>query len=219
MFLPANDMRDTHQLVVDDHRHVIRRETVAFLDDKIAQLRRLDAHLPANLVFNDNGFFPWNGKPHRYGAPAGFGSFNIGRGRVLIGTRIQIVSLFLLGPQPHFRQFFRRIKTAIGLLLIDKLLDVFIVDIPPLGLMIRRVRTADIRALVPVDPQPFQVFEYLIGRGSGIALHVRIFNAQQELAARLASQKPVKQSRPGAPNMEIAGRRRCKPCYDHKKPL
>jgi hypothetical protein len=46
-FLGANDVRDPHQMVVDDVGQVIGRESVALQEDLVVHLRPLEADLAA----------------------------------------------------------------------------------------------------------------------------------------------------------------------------
>src|SRR5690606_30308060 len=59
--------------------------------------------------------------------------------------------------------------------------------------------------LIPVDPEPAQPLQNHIHRLLRIALSIRIFNPQNKLTARMPCIKPVKERRPGSPNMEVAG--------------
>ena len=85
------------------------------------------------------------------------------------------------------------------------------IAIEPLRLEIRRVRAADLRALVPIDPQPAQAIEDA-GDHLGLrALDVGVFDAQDERAAVTAGIQPVEESGARAADMQVAGGRRGEP--------
>src|SRR5437867_415045 len=63
------------------------------------------------------------------------------------------------------------------------------------------------RPFVPVDPQPLQGADDLLGMMLPRALDVRIFNAQQHFAAMAAGMEQVENRGAGAADMQVAGRR------------
>jgi hypothetical protein len=76
-------------------------------------------------------------------------------------------------------------------------------------LTIRRVRPTDIRAFVPIQPEPFQVGDELIFETDFAAFDIRVFNAQHHGAAVPPREEPVEQSRACVTDVEMTrGRRR-----------
>ncbi len=91
--------------------------------------------------------------------------------------------------------------------LADQLIRILPVDLATFALPIRAVRTANVRALVPLDTQPAQGIENLLLGLSGRAQLVGVFDAQDELATVLASEAQVEQCDVGGADMRVAGRR------------
>ena len=89
------------------------------------------------------------------------------------------------------------------------------VAIEALGLEVRRVRSADVRPLVPVEAEPAQAVhdsrDHLPRRTFGVG----VLDAQHERAAVPAGIQPVEQRRAGAADVQVAGGRRGKADADH----
>src|SRR5271157_3306860 len=84
------------------------------------------------------------------------------------------------------------------------------VDREAVALTIRRIRAADVRALIPVDPKPFQVFQQLMFIARLAALEVSVLDAQNHGAACLAGKQPVIESGAGVADVQLPGGRRRK---------
>jgi hypothetical protein len=70
------------------------------------------------------------------------------------------------------------------------------------------VRAADLGALVPVQPEPAEVFEELLVRGGDVAGLVGVLDADDELAAQSFGKEVAEQRRAGAADVEVPGGRR-----------
>ena len=81
----------------------------------------------------------------------------------------------------------------------------------PLRLKVRRVRTGHHRPLVPVEAEPAQAVENALDHRLRRPLDVGVLDAQHEHAAMPARKQPVEQRRPGAADVQVAGRRRREP--------
>ena len=77
------------------------------------------------------------------------------------------------------------------------------------------MRAADIRSLVPVEPQPAQAVDDARHHVPRRALGVGVFDAEHERAAVPAGEQPVEERRARAADVEIAGGRRRKTNADH----
>ncbi len=203
MFLPTNNVCNLHQVIINHTRKVIRRKPVTFLYDKITYFSRRKCNFPAYHVLNHNRLIRINSKPHRHRPTLCFGLFNIALVGQLFGTPVQKTFLFRYRFLTHHLQLFCCLKTVIRLSLIDKLPCVFIVDIFPLRLQIRPVRTANFRPLVPVNPKPTQVIYHLLHSCGRIALGIGIFDSKNKDPTHPPGEKPVKQSCPGSTHMQI----------------
>src|SRR6202044_111981 len=59
------------------------------------------------------------------------------------------------------------------------------------------------RPLVPFNPQPLQRHQYSVHQLGLVALHVRVFHAQQQSPALVFREKPVEQSSAGSADVQI----------------
>ena len=85
------------------------------------------------------------------------------------------------------------------------------VDLTALGLHVRSVGTADLRALVPVQPEPGErVHQPSVGLGQ-VATGVGVLDPQHEGAAVVPSEHPVEQRAADVADVQVAGRRRGEP--------
>ena len=62
-------------------------------------------------------------------------------------------------------------------------------------------------AFVPVESEPAQAVQDAVDQFGAVAIHVGVFDSQNEGAAQVAGKEPVEQRRAGATDMQIAGRR------------
>ena len=97
---------------------------------------------------------------------------------------------------------------VVGVAVLEQPLDVGPVGVEPLGLAVGRERAADVRALVPVQPEPAQGVEDLLLGVLAEARAVGVLDAQDELAALLAHEGEVEQRHVGRADVRVAGRRR-----------
>ena len=83
-------------------------------------------------------------------------------------------------------------------------------------LAIAVVRAADVRAFVPVDSEPAQVGEQFVHARIVRARLVRILDAQDEAAARLAGRQEVEQRRARVAQVQQARGARGKACDERR---
>ena len=105
----------------------------------------------------------------------------------------------------------RRAEAVVRAAARDEIARRLAIELEPLGLPVRRVRPADVRALVPVEAEPAQVVE---NRCLGLArrsLGVGVLDAQDERAAVAAREQPVEQRRARVADVQLAGRTRREP--------
>jgi len=110
----------------------------------------------------------------------------------------------------------RRAEAAIGFARGEELFGVRGVEVKPLGLAVGAVSAlaglAGIAgAFVPVEAHPAQVFHELGFIAGFRALHVRVFNAEQEIAPGAAGKEPVVKGGTRIADMEQPGGGRSKP--------
>ncbi len=206
MLLAADDMGYTHQLIIDDARKAVRRESITFLYDKIAYFTGCKPDLAANNIVNHKRLVSADGKTYRYRPALSPHLLSDAVSGEFLGTGINEAFLLCLGLLAHSAKLVWSIETIIGLFLIEKLSYIFIVNLPPLGLQIRTIRAANLRPLIPFDAQPAKVLHYLPNGGRRIAFLVRILDTQNKFSAHPPGQEPVKKGGSGTANMQVTCR-------------
>src|SRR5690606_14479489 len=115
----------------------------------------------------------------------------------------------LMGPKRV--ETLARAKAAIRLPAVDEGLDLARVDLETLRLPVGAMWTTHVGSLVPVETEPAQSRQDRGLRRRGRPLLIGVFDAQDELAAVLASEGVVEQADVGRAHMGVARRARCDP--------
>ena len=105
---------------------------------------------------------------------------------------------------PHLRDALPRAEAGISLLTGDQLIGDPAVDIQALRLLVRTMGAAAVGAFVPVEPEPA---EGLVKGTLGfrvVALLVRVFQPEDELAPVMAGKQPVVERRADIAHVGLA---------------
>ena len=204
-FVPAHDVGDRHQVVVYHVCQVVGRPTVAFEQDSILQSGVVEGDVPANGIVKR--YLPGlgHGQANHPRPSVSFTSGSFLRRQVAAATVVAGVLLASDLGRAHVLQFRRRAVAAIGFALFLQPVGPMSVDIQPFGLEIRAIGAADLRAFVPIQPEPAQTGED-VGQGVGYeTAAVGVLDAEDELAAGVAGVEPVEEGRAGAADVQVAG--------------
>ncbi|SKX94579.1 Uncharacterised protein [Mycobacteroides abscessus subsp. abscessus] len=101
-----------------------------------------------------------------------------------------------------------RRERLVGLTRVEELLDDVLVDAATLRLSIRRVRAPDLRALVPVEPEPAEGLEDGVVGFLAVARGVGVFDPEDEGALVMTRLGEVEQRGPHHSDVRCARRRR-----------
>src|SRR5882672_707366 len=104
-------------------------------------------------------------------------------------------------------QSFGRAVAVVRVTARDQLFRHRAIAIEPLGLKVRRVRTVDLRPLVPVESQPPQAIENPFDHVVRRPLDVRILDAQHEHPAQTTGEEPVEERGTRPADVQIPGGR------------
>ena len=196
-------MTDLHQMIVDDHREVVRREPVGFEEDLVVDVRVVEAHVAANVVLPFRHAFRHE-QPHHCGHAVRAFLRNLRLSRQaapVVARRLRPCALRIA----HRRQPRRGARAPVRIAAGDESVRVLAVDGDAQRLDVWIVRTADLGALTPVEPQPAQRLEdERLGSGD-VALLVGVLDSQDEVAAGVARGEPCEERRPNRPEVEGAG--------------
>jgi hypothetical protein len=205
MLLGADDMGDLHRHVIDDAREVIKRRAVGALDDVVLLADPLEFDIAADEIAEDERPIVRHIKADDAFAAFGFETALVG-GHVGHPTAaVDERTLFGFGGGTLGLNLVGRGVIAIGEAASQEFVDGLLIARPPLRLIVGRVRTADVRAFVPIDAQPAEAVQDRGERFVDVSLRVGVVDPQNELAAVPAGEQPVEERRAHAADVQIAG--------------
>ena len=208
--LAANDVRDLHQVVVDDVREVIRGQRIGrFVEYLVVQRRGVDLHVPADQVVHRYGFVlghPEADDPLVAAVDAGtnlLGRKGQRRGELLAhGIIVSERFAAAFGLLAQCVELLGRIERVVGPSRLDELQGVFEVDFAPFALTVGSMGAADTDAFVDLDAAPLQRFENVLLGSRYETLRVGILDAQDHRSAVLTGEKVVVERRTDAADMQ-----------------
>ena len=203
MLLAAADEGDLHLVVVDDAAEVVERDAVGAQHHEVVEIVVRLGDAPDDEIVERVGAAAARHLEAHHRRLAGRRVCALAAQAVVLPARI------LRSGAPRV-QLLLRAEAAVGLTGGDQLRAVLRVRGQPLGLEVGRVRSADLRALIPVEPEPLEPIENRLHRLRRGALLIRVFHAQHERAAVAPSVQPVEQGGPGAADVQVTRGRRSK---------
>src|SRR5947209_10722208 len=90
-------------------------------------------------------------------------------------------------------QLFRAAKAKVCLVFLEQALGITMVEAHAIALAVGSECSANIRAFIPVDPQPAQVLQQLSFKTRLAALYIGVLDAQNMRTFLLASEEPIEQ--------------------------
>ena len=204
----ADDVRDEHQVVVDDVGQVVGGQVVGRLvEHLVVENRRVDGHLAADEVIDYHVFARFNLEPHHVLGAVGnepvdlffahrerVAHLHAGRGVVL-----EVGYFVTFGIELG-----RSVESDVGFAGFEQLVYVFAIDLFAFRLAIRAVVAAVAHPFVEVDAQPFEGFDD-VGLGSRYEpLGVGIFDAENHVAVVLLGKQIVIESGTDSANVQGA---------------
>ena len=111
---------------------------------------------------------------------------------------------------PFLLKFFGPRVIAIGESPLQQFVDRCLILVVSLRLVVRPVRPADSRSLIPVDSEPFQAVQDRLERFFDIPRLVSVVNPQNEFPAVFLGEQVAEERRADPSDMEVAGRARGK---------
>ena len=202
--LGAQHVADLHQVVVHDHGQVVSRQAVGLEQHGILQLLVLGDDVAADQVVKGGAARFRYGQAHHGGSPLGL---ELG---ALLGSERAVLSIVAAGQAALLQrladggQLLRRLVGAIGVVAGEQSLGVLLVQFPALALHVGPVWAANVRPLVPIQPQPAQAADQIVQALGVETLLVGVLDAQNKLTVRVARQQPGKERRAQATQMEKA---------------
>jgi hypothetical protein len=201
----AHHVRDAHGEVVDHAREVVERNAVPTQEHEVLHLAVGDLDRSAHQI-----------GPARAALLGRAKADHVGLAGITVATpapRALEHEAFGLAALRHESGAGRLLvlgagEAAVGVARSQQLVSERTVERESLGLTVRAERTVHVGPLVPGQSRPAHAVEDGGHSFGGVALLVRVFDAQDELAAVLARKKPAVQGRPDATDVQVASRRR-----------
>src|SRR5262249_25089689 len=194
-----------------DDRVVVGGVAVGADDHGIADDLALKAHLAADRVGEDDVVLVGHAKADRRTLASGHprGGLRLRQpaaGAGVVGRASGRQGLLTLGLELRGRT-----EAVIRLVRSQQLGGVRRVEMQPLRLPVRTMRTVDVGTLVPVEAQPAQVAGDRGFRLTRRSLGVRVLEPQDEPAALAAREQPVEERGTRIADVQLPGRTRCEP--------
>ncbi len=169
---------DPHCDIINHHGKIISGGAVAPLNDKIVQFRILKKTI-LPFITSSSTVRPMSGAFKTHNGVLAFGKPSLPACAVISGFSPRFHCLF-----PHLIHLFRRTGTIISMSRIQKLLYIFFINIKSPGLKIR--------AVIPVNAEPFKGVKYGINRFLGGTLNICVFNSEDKFPFCMTCIQPVK---------------------------
>ena len=210
----ADDVRNFHQMVVDDVSQMVRGQFVGTLVEHfVVENVALHAHLATNHVVHQHLAARLNLEAHHVLlAVVDEASHLVGgqRQRVAhhlarLGVVLEVLNLLAL-----LLQFFGRVEGYVGLAFLQQLVDVLLVDGTSLALPVGTVVATKADTLVELDAQPLERLDDILLGSRHEAVGVGVFDTENKVALVLAGEEIVIQGGAHAANMQCPCGTGCK---------
>jgi hypothetical protein len=207
VIVAANHVRDRHVHVVADDGELVGRLAVRSQDDEVLDRLVLHGDGPVHQVVERRPAFR---HAHADGARLMCRLLL----RDLLRRQRQAAAVVDPAFAPRFRLGARGLQTLgravaeVRVAAVEQPLGRGAVTVEPRGLEVRRVRTADIGTLVPLEPQPAQAVEDAAHHLGGRSPEVGVLDAEHERPTVTAGEQVVEEGRPRASDVKVTSRRR-----------
>ena len=204
--LAAQDVGDLHQRVVDRVDERVQRGAVGADDAVVRHVLRGEGQLAADQVREGDRLV---GHPEADDRGAALGLVL----RDLLGGQVAAVAVVaggLAGGAGGLAAGVQLLLGAVAVVRVTRVQELardVLVDVHALRLAVRRVRAADLGALVPVEAQPAHRVEQLVVRLLGVAGRVGVLDAEDERALVVPGERPVEQGGADQAHVGVTGGR------------
>ena len=214
MLLCAYDVGDFHEGIVDDSRKVVDGNAILAGNDKIIELLGLEVNLAANQVVDDD-IFLWNAQAY---------CIRLALGQVLCHSiwwqartlaTVPVNAMLRLRLVTLFFQFFLGAEASVGLVLIEQLGNVAVIQRLPLRFAVWTEFAALQKSLVPVETKPPDVGEHRFYVLFSRTLEVGVVEAHDEVAAFVPREQVVEDGCARITDMDVSRWTGCVANSDH----
>ena len=212
MVVSADDVGDAHLAVVDHGGEVVGGRPVAAEDHHVVELFGVEgARAVHHVVHHDGAVVVGHAKAPHVGlagidAPLGLLGVEVAAGALIALERVAA----LLGGRARGLELLGGAEAGVGAAGVDELLKGRPVVVAALGLVVGAAAAAHAGALVPVEAEPGEGPQDLLGVLLGRTARVGVVDAQHEGSARAAGERPVVNCRAGSADVQLPGGGGCK---------
>ena len=203
----ADDVGHAHLAVVDDGGEVVGGRAVGAHEDHVVKLLGVEhARAVHDVVHHDVAAVLGNLEAPHVGLAGVDAALGLGRVDVAAGALIALERVAtLMGGVAGGLELLGRAEARIGVARVDELLERLLIVLLALRLIVGAKVAAYLGALVPVEAEPLEGAQDLVGVLLGGALRVGVVDAKDEGAAVGAGEGPVVNGHAGAADVQAAG--------------
>ena len=207
-------MGDLHQMIIDDVGQVVGGQLVGTLiEHLVVKDVGLHAHLTTDEVVDQYLASRLNLETDNILLTIGNQLVNLllGQGQRVthlptgMGVVLEILDLSTLG-----LQFLGRVESDVGLIGIQQLLHIFLINVATLTLAIRTFVATEADTLVELDAQPFERLNDILLGTRHKTVGVGVLNTEHQIAAMLLGKQVIIQGGAHSANMQSPRRTRGK---------
>ena len=212
--LTTDNVRDLHQMVVDNVSQMVGRQLICTLiEHLIIKNVRLHTHLATNQVVDQYLLACLNLKAYHILLTIGNQLIHfllrqcqrIAHLVASVAVVLEILDFLTLG-----LQLFRGIESNVSLVGIEQLLHIFLIDIATLALTVRTLIATKRDTLIKLDTQPLKRLNDILLCTRHETIGVSILNAEYQIAAMLLGKQIIVQGGTHTTDMQSSRRTRCK---------
>jgi hypothetical protein len=193
-------MRYVHQAIVNNAAEIISRAAVAAKNYRIADLLRIDFDSAEHEIVESDYSFP-DAQPHGRGRPGFLSGLHFGGRKIAALSRIALHFILSHLSLANLLQFFFGAEATESFAFIEQLLRVLLVEGISLSLTVGPEIASSLYSFVPLESQPLHILNELPLVFGFAPLGVGVFDAQDENAAMMSGEKPIKKSGPNIADM------------------
>ena len=205
-FLTADNMRDVHQVVINNVCKMIGRQFVSTLvQNLVVKDVTLDADITTNHIIDMNFLTRFHLETDNVLLPIIYQAVNLflrhGQGITHLKAGVSVI-LEIFNLLTLRIQLLRSIKSNVCLAGIQQLVNILLIDVTAFTLAIRTVFAAEADTLIKLNSQPFKRVKDVFLSSRNETVRVSILDTEDQFAAMLTGEKVVIQSSTHATNMQ-----------------
>jgi hypothetical protein len=214
VIVAPDDVRDRHVDVVGDDRQVVGGLAIRSQDDEVLDIDVLEGYRTVDEI-RERRPAVRDLEAHRARRTRFVEAGDIRRRQGTAGAIVDPPAARCFGGSPLRLDLFLGAVAVVRTAVAYKLCGKDAVPVEALRLEVRAVRSADVGALIPIEPEPAQPVDDARHHLPGRALRIGIFDAQDEGPAVAPREQRVEERRSGAAHVEVASWRRGETDADH----